>query len=118
MKLETDMDHDQEPDLAPAHRVRLAKLMLRLGGFEGNIEPGSWLRSHVRLLDRAIKETDRTERSEHWRANAVQAELAARAYLKAQSSGQPISRAAVAEMFGTSERSVSRFIQKLKTVQD
>ena len=50
---------DDDVELQPTHRARLCKLMLKLAGFDGNLEPGNFIRSHQARLDRVIREADR-----------------------------------------------------------
>jgi hypothetical protein len=113
-KDEIDMEtHDDARELRPIERARLCKLMLRLGGYDHG-EPGSFLSAHLHRLDKTLKAALRDNRREHWQTNAAAAREAARRYVAAQNSGQPIALSIVAKEFQTSERSVGRYAQRLK----
>ena len=108
---DTDEDIDQ---LRPDERAALARLALRLAYGDEPIRP-DFIFELVRRLDRTIATANRTARAKHWQANASAALAAAHRYIQAANSGQPVSLTAVAKQFGTSERSVSRYVRQLKT---
>jgi hypothetical protein len=105
---------DDDKELQPAERARLARLMLRITGHD-YAEPGSFLRAHLCQLDQEIKAADAATRSQHWQQNADRALAAAKHYIKAQSSGTPVSLTCAAQQFRTSTRSLSRYLEQVKT---
>jgi hypothetical protein len=60
MDYSTEADQSPETDTRPlayAEKCKLSKLMLRIAGDEW-ASPGSFLRSHLHRLDRAIRNAD------------------------------------------------------------
>ena len=104
---------DDERELRPAERARLATLAIQLA-YDGDDAPSDVIDEQVRRLQRVITDSSKQARREHWQPNSAAPQQAARVYREAQSSGQPVSLADVATQFGTSERSVSRYVAKLK----
>jgi hypothetical protein len=104
---------NDDKELRPTERVRLARLMLRITGHDYG-EPGSFLSAHLHRLDRQAKAAEAAARSRHWQTNGGQALAAARYYLKARESGTPISLDTLAKQFNTSARSIGRYAHLLK----
>lgn len=53
----TDLETN-EAELKPTEKARLCKWMLKLGGYDGNLEHGSFVRAHAFRVDRIIRGAD------------------------------------------------------------